>query len=523
MNKHIIFLKNNLNDVFFLVIICVYWILGITLLNYFQYVLNSDNFFYMDIAAKYAMGDFGGAINGYWSPLISWMLAVLMKISYYPYNIDLKILSLFIGFLNLLGIKLLSYRFKINDKIRNVLIVSIIPFILSVSFIDSKPDLLVTFFITIYLYIILDHNYPNKIFNGFLCGILGALAYLSKSYAFPFFIVHFILFNLIYYFKGLKKIRKNILINLSVGIIIFLFISGLWAGIISEKYGMITVGTASQYNYDMFGPNHGGTAYSGLIKPEDPKLISAWEDASYFKLEGWSPLDSYNSFIYQLKLVYTNILATIYDFELFSVFSLFILLVSLLITIKRDGFFSKDIILYSFLTIIIYTAGYLMIVVNYRYIILDYFLILMLFGYLMVNLPKNSFINSVLIKKFLLLLFSISLIMVPLNSLIYYANAENGLYNTGQILKNEYNITGNIATNGYGDEWECTLYLSYYLNSRDYGFTNENSINKLKKELKGNNVNYYFYWNISGDNLRLPYKDVTGNRFTYLKVYSIKN
>lgn len=56
MNKHIILLKNNLKDDFFLVIICIYWILGILLLNYFQYVLNSDSFFYIDIAAKYALG-----------------------------------------------------------------------------------------------------------------------------------------------------------------------------------------------------------------------------------------------------------------------------------------------------------------------------------------------------------------------------------------------------------------------------------------------------------------------------------
>ena len=524
MNKHIILLKNNLKDNSFLVIICIYWILGMALLNYFQYILNSDNFFYMDIAAKYAMGNFNSAINGYWSPLISWMLAVLMKVSYYPYNIDLKILSLFIGFLNLMGIRLLSYRFKISDKIRNVLLVSIIPFILSLSLIDSKPDLLVTFFITVYLYLIFDQDYPDKLSNGVLCGILGSLAYLSKTYAFPFFIVHFLLFNVIHYFKGLNNEKKrNTLKNVALGFAVFFVISGLWAGTISEKYEKPTIGTTSQYNYNINNPNQGNTTYYGLFKPWNPDLISAWEDASYFKLDNWDPLDSYSSFVYQLKVIHTTIIATIYNFELFSIFSLIILLISFLVIIKKYGSFSKDIIFYSFLTMIIYTAGYLLILVSYRYIIIDYFLILMLLGYLMTNLPKNSFINSVLIRNFFLILFSISLVLFPLTCFVHGVDECKNLYDTGQILKNEYNITGNIATNGYGGEWEQTLYLAYYLNGKYYGFINENSTDKLTKELKDHDVDYYFYWNVQGDNRGLPYKDITKDRFTFLKVYSIKN
>jgi hypothetical protein len=520
MNRRIL-LKDNY---YFLVIICIYWILGILLLDYFQYCLNSDNFFYMDIAAKYASGNFNGAINGYWSPLISWMLAVLMKFSYYSYNTDFKILSLFVGFLNLLGIRLLSYRFKIDNKISDVLIISVIPFILSLSLIDSKPDLLVTIFIMAYLYIIFDYDYLNKVSNGFLCGVFGALAYLSKTYAFAFFFVHFLLFNIIYYFKCLNvEMKKNILKNMAVGFLVFFVISGLWAGTISEKYGVLTFGTTSNYNYDIVGPNQGDTVYHGLTKPWNSNLISAWEDSSYFKLKNWSPLDSYSSFMYQLNIIYANIIATFYYLELFSIFALFILLLSILVIIRKYSFFSKDIILYSILTMIIYTAGYLLILISYRYIILDYFLILVLFGYLMSNLPKNSFINSVLIRNLFLLLFLVSLIIFPVACLINEVDGGVILYNTGQILKNEYNITGNIASNGNGNQWELTLYLSYYLNGKYYGLTNGKSNDELTKELKDNNIDYYVYWNADGDNLTLPYEDITKNRFAYLKVYSIKN
>lgn len=171
---------------------------------------------------------------------------------------------------------------------------------------------------------------------------------------------------------------------------------------------------------------------------------------------------------------------------------------------------------------VFYTAGYLLILVSYRYIVIDYFLILMLFGYLMMNLPRNSFINSVLVRNFVLLLFSISLILFPAICLMQGVNDCKNLYDTGQILENEYNITGNIASNGHGAEWEYSIYLSYYLDGKYYGFTNENSISNLTKELKDNHIDYYFYWN-DGNDLKLPYKDITGNKFTHLKVYSIKN
>ncbi len=42
--------------------------------------LFSDGLSYLDIAAYYAKGDWHSALNSYWSPLYSWLIAILMVV-----------------------------------------------------------------------------------------------------------------------------------------------------------------------------------------------------------------------------------------------------------------------------------------------------------------------------------------------------------------------------------------------------------------------------------------------------------
>ena len=54
-------------------IIIIYFIIGIFLIQYYQYGLNSDSISYITIAQEYLKGHFTDAVNGYWSPLFSWL------------------------------------------------------------------------------------------------------------------------------------------------------------------------------------------------------------------------------------------------------------------------------------------------------------------------------------------------------------------------------------------------------------------------------------------------------------------
>jgi hypothetical protein len=48
-------------------------LLGVLQLWFYRYDQNNDGMHYLDIATKYAEGDFAGAVNAFWSPLYSWL------------------------------------------------------------------------------------------------------------------------------------------------------------------------------------------------------------------------------------------------------------------------------------------------------------------------------------------------------------------------------------------------------------------------------------------------------------------
>ena len=134
-----------------------------------------------------------------------------------------KILSLIIGFFTLIGIRYLFSKF-ISRNLSNISVLVMIPTVLYIAFYLITPDLLIVCLILFYFGIIFDPKYSSKLHNGLACGFIGALAYFSKTFAFVFFILHFILFNTIFYFKDFDHEKKNrIKKNLLLGLTVFLY------------------------------------------------------------------------------------------------------------------------------------------------------------------------------------------------------------------------------------------------------------------------------------------------------------
>jgi len=59
----------------FMMALFIYTFFAILFFNYYQYIVTIDGIFYISIAHAYALHDFSNAINGYWSPLLSWLLS----------------------------------------------------------------------------------------------------------------------------------------------------------------------------------------------------------------------------------------------------------------------------------------------------------------------------------------------------------------------------------------------------------------------------------------------------------------
>jgi len=138
-------IKNNelleSNLIFFMALI-IYTISAILLFNYYQYIIFSDGFYYIYISQEYVIPSFSNAINGYWSPLFSWMLAPFLFFGstkmYIIYSA--KILSLIIGFFTLIRVKFLFSKF-ISRNLSNISVWVMIPTVLYFAFYLITPDL----------------------------------------------------------------------------------------------------------------------------------------------------------------------------------------------------------------------------------------------------------------------------------------------------------------------------------------------------------------------------------------------
>lgn len=306
-----------------------------------------------------------------------------------------------------------------------------------------------------------------------------------------------------------------------VGFLTFLFISGVWVGMISSKEGKLTFGTSGEYNHALVGPESNGFPQfsQGLSGPGEINQEHA--------IKSWNPFQSWDYFQYQLRLIWNNTLYTLSIYKYFSVLSLIILLCYLLLLIPpfnkfnvgENGFTT---VLYSLITIIIFSGGYLPVLVEERYLWLIYVLMILMGGYLINLIFKANFFEKIhsksLIKIILLVIFAFIFIMMPLNFLYHNLNTGKDIYTMSNTLKTQYGVHGNIATN---DRLIDVQYLSFYLNTTSYGQAQKNITDgELQLQLDKYNIDYYFIWGDSTPHILAGYKEITEGKLKDLRIYS---
>jgi hypothetical protein len=525
MNKQIfrIQMRNfSITDKTLLLALFIYLVMGFVLLGYYQYQINPDRVGYIQTALKYVDGDIYEAIDAYWGPLFSWLLVPFLYFNQAPaYSLySSKILSLIIGFITLIGIRQLSNSFEMDKMVRATILFLMVPVLIYFSLSVITPDLLVVCLLVYYFSIIFNSKYPDRLLYGMLCGLLGAMAFFAKSFIFPFFIAQFLILNVLHYRYRNDYPRFKITRNMLVGLLVFLLLSGVWIGLISSKEGKLTFGTSGEYNHALVGPGSNGF-------PQFSQGLSAPGEINQEKaLKNWSPFDSWSNFSYQMSLIWNNLIQTISIYQFFSCISLLIILSTLLIFIppfkQYTSKSNRRIALFTLITVLIYSGGYFPVLVEERYLWPVYILLILLGGLLTTILFKNIPMggrNKNVSKIFILTLFSISFILMPLNSL--YMNMDTGkdIYLLSESLKNQYGVQGNIATN---DQLIDTQYLSFYMNTTSFGQSRKDITDReLELQLLRYGIDYYLVWGDSNPTLA-GYTEITQGRIKDLKIYKKK-
>jgi len=248
-------------------------ITALTLVMIGGQAVGPDGASYFSIAEHWAAGDWSHAINGYWSPLISILLAPAFLLGVSPLVVWC-LLTVASAAMATAALQRLMRAGRVEMPLVLVLSVGAAPFVVFVAVDTIGPDLLMAALLTWFVAeVLVDERAAWKV------GALGGLAFLAKAYAAPFIVV-FLLSLAVGRRVGLRPSRSRSHASLAGVAAAFGCVVALWSAAVTIDEGRLTFSTASAYNRSVTSPGSPGIPYAwaGLIEPDHPNAFWAWED-----------------------------------------------------------------------------------------------------------------------------------------------------------------------------------------------------------------------------------------------------
>ena len=509
------------------------------------YADNPDSFQYLEIARKYLSGNFSGAINGYWSPLISWLLSLLLIFTS-DGLLAFKILQLIIGVFVIYQWNNLIHATDIRENWLMTLSLVIIPFIIDYALLNLTPDLLFMGLIFLFLRILIKGKALSSRKMALMAGLTGGFLFLTKAFGFPFFIAVIIMVIIAEIYSGIsiRLYWKNII---SI-FLVFFVITFSWIAVISNKYDHFTISEAIRFNTSRdVVPLPGRTAglpilSEGLAIPQDNNR-SAWETpGDYVSQERVNLFTNVEEYISVIK---RNVLSIYYfDFRR-QVGMFFLIFLALFIFLKGVTSLRKKWIVLSLMFIFLIYSGYSLILIHTRYIWTGSLLMLLLGIYFISEILHAHkwrtfayFLSALLIivgckrpvKEILFttdkdypVYWLFQSFKHPLQTMAIFYRPDSELHETIQDLRNKKVIDGNIASLPMRvsdrDPYTSSMRIALENDCRYFGQLVEKSdLTSQISELKAMKIDYVIAYNDEDWVSREP---VYENLISKIRVYKV--
>ena len=242
-----------------------------------RFFIEPDGVNYLDVARAYLRGDFHAAVNSYWSPLYSWLLAVAIGLLHPSAYWESTVLHAVNLFDYLVSLACFAYFFRELTALVEArrsrqsqgfrlgwawLLFGYSLFIYAgielIGVRTDTPDLLVcaaTFLATALLIRMLSGkaNWPTY----FLFGVVLALGYLAKAVMFPLALV----FILCSAFAGGNWRKRAPLAALAL--VAFVIAAGPWVAALSKTEGRLTFGDSGRLSYAWYANEPAPSSWAG--------------------------------------------------------------------------------------------------------------------------------------------------------------------------------------------------------------------------------------------------------------------
>ncbi|MGQ9896834.1 MAG: hypothetical protein ACUVR8_04615 [Acidobacteriota bacterium] len=499
-------------------ILLIYTALGLGLLTVYQFQINPDGIAYLDLAEKYVRGDLWGAVNAYWSPLISWLTALLRLLGLPP-QLAVKLVLLMGGGVALGGVWRLVESCPLWK--RAIATGGAVPLTLYYALHVITPDLLVAAGLVWYAVWLVEGRLDVR--ASVWGGLVMALGYFAKAFALPFCVVHLCGWRLL---AERQVAWRQRLWSLAVSLSVLACVSGVWIIALREKYGMWMFSSVGRYNYALAGPRMGFVlpTETAFFAPAEAGDTSAWTDPTRLPIQPWSPFESATYTQYQVLMTLDRLRVMAFEHSFsYSVLALPIILG----LVAGVWFLPRQRRRFSVLLSgsMLYVAGYALVYVEPRHLLPLAYWVLVSGVWLVLSVTARQHFFGRL---------QVALLSVVVGTMAWspaYALVQGmlgndadlevcrGLYRAAQAMRVQLGVQGRIASNR---EWHRSLYLTWFLGGRYYGvappYADPEEVARL---LKDHQVNYYFVW--SDENGTFPDvrwgEEITGGQDVLLRIY----
>jgi hypothetical protein len=512
----------------------IYGLIVIVLFRFHLYHIGPDAISYISIAGDYAHGRWGEAINSHWSPMFSWLLALVLAAGI-PVLPAVKLISAVSGAIALFATIRWTRSFGLGDTVRMAAESVAAVTIASLALLQAGPDLLLAGLFLLYLQRALRAGYDSDPWAGVQCGIIAAVAYFTKAYFFVFFIGHFSFASLLRLAPARPAERRLIIKNLAAGIAAFLLVSAPWIISISRREKRFTISVHGEFSYRVRGPASTGYPQFGrFIPPPSDHSTSMWEAADPSLSPAWHFYDSSEALRHQIGLLREGckeLLLLLQDSSFLA--GTLLLGYFLLAASGRGNERYPWVLLLSALAV--YPVAYLFVVVVDRYFS-GWLLLIMVLGFFVVDAISRSPLLTAPVRRIFVAVVFLSFLVSPVRSL---ASARNGGSDLYAIARTASRHGGNMASCA---RWNDSLEIAFYMSMRFFGTTGVNpreiagnlsgvlpkpsgafTGTRLDAQLAANHIDYYAVWDdcagVPGYIRDLP--DITGGKAPGIHIYSL--
>lgn len=434
---------------------------------HFRHALNPDAVAYLQIARHYADGELGLAISGHWSPLISWVIALFIKLGLPPI-IAARLFMILSAVIFLLGCLRLFRESKISDPLLRCGMWTTAMLSVPWSVENITPDLLLGALVSFAFAEMAVARWFLMPWRALLCGVLWGLAYLCKSVALPLGAVT-ALGMILLWWKREHVNPAQIIRTLGLTISGMALIACIWIAVLTIHYGKLTIANSASYNHSLVGPDASKHLFlldQGLRIPQAGR-VTIWEDPG-LPYPDWSPLASKSNAMLQLQILAHNVPVVFFMLTSISLVFPVLLVTRLACVFRPDDTGEKPIVAGALLPVFVLGALFLpnyLLATEQRY-----FYCLM--PLLLVAAASHRWSDKPRWQRIIALVLAASFLIPTLGRTVLYLNSSRIAGECAASLAEkiaEKKLTGPVVGSGRLAGGRTGMYVAYLLHEPWFG------------------------------------------------------